>query len=235
MLKSLDSISTLAIFLASIAAVEAVPAVSLVFGPSDQATVIAAVLIVAAVAVFSKFVDGSTYGAGHMMSHEDHHDVRDKLKSNGCGFFAWPGWALYLTKFVGYLALSIALGPYILHVFEDAGGANIVPAPPATFNTWFTWIWVTAVAGAVFDKLAADFHHAMQWNMLALVASVISWAGFVASLVFLIMEFVQLPAGTQVQWETFLTVVVSIWILVSTIFTIRYGLILFYTEGYKQL
>jgi hypothetical protein len=200
----------------------ATPSVTLIFGPSDQAVLIAAAIIAVAFAIFGKLVHWGTYGAGHLMSHEDHDMLRDKIRGYGCGFFALPGWVLGLIKTIGYIALAIALGGFVLHVFEDAGGVNIADPPP--FLTWYTVIWVITLGAAILDKMAADFHHENSWTFLAAIISVISWAAFIASLIFIILELVQLPTGTQVQWETFLLIVVAVWILVSTYFTIRYGL-----------
>ncbi len=225
-------IATVALMASFVPVVEAVPQVVLIFGPADSALAIAVAIIAAFVAVMAKWIDFGALGAGRRMSAEDHESNRQALVS----FFKAPGWALMIA-FIIALGLSVvALAGYIQHVFEDASGTSIVPAPPDVFATWFTWIWALHAGSIAFTKIALDFYHDLSYTWFAVIVSAISFAGFAVGGGFTIAEMVQLPTGTQMQWEYVTITAFGVWFLLSAYMTGRYVNVAYNgSDNYKQL
>jgi len=211
----------------AVASVSAQPDMSVVFGPNDMIVVILGTILLTCLFGMARLFNWNLYGAGHLMSHGDHEKIDRLIGSYGCGFFKLGGGFLRgLIKFIGYAFFGFAASTFLLHVFEDAGGASLPPAPPGVFATWFTYIWLFAVAAILLDKMAADFHGENQWHLIAAIFSTLSFLLWVTDIVFIILEIV-LATGATLQWETVMIVMAAVWVLVSVLFTIRYWLVVY--------
>ena len=218
--------------LSLLSAASATPAVELIFGPADSFVAIVLAGLAIGLLAFSSLFDLSVYGIGVMMTADEHEAVRQSVRSNQCGFFALPNWFVGGFKSIGYILVTISLTGYTLHEFLDPiTGVSIVPALPATFNTWITWIWLTTVGAIVFDKMGHSLHAKCSMHVAAAVAFWIALVGWIGSVVFLILEFVNLAGTSAVQWEIFHTVSVSVWVLVGLYTAIRYSLIAYLNPG----
>lgn len=218
--------------LSLLSAASATPAVELIFGPADSFVAIVLAGLAIGLLAFSSLFDLSVYGIGAVMSADEHAAVRQGVRDYGCGFFALPNWFIGGFKSLGYILVTISLTGYTLHEFLDpTTGVSIVPALPATFNTWITWVWLTTVGAIVFDKMGHSLHAKCSMHAFAAVAFWFAFVGWVGSVVFLILEFVNLAGTSAIQWEIFHTVVVGLWVLVGLYTAIRYSIIAYLNSG----
>lgn len=212
--------------LSTIATASAQPAMAVIFGPNDMIVPVVVTLLAVGTFVVGRLFPWYAFGAGKMMSHEDHHRVDNIVKRATCSLMSPPGWFRAAVYFFGSVFLIVSLGGYTLHVFVDAADANLVPALPATFETWYTYVWTFTVGAMLFTKMALEFHAECQWHLLATISQFIGFLGFGAVIVFLILEFnLASTSGAVVPWEIVHCISVSLWTIVALLLAIRYMII----------
>lgn len=225
MVNSNKVLATVAL-LSTLATVAAQPAMSVIFGPNDMIVPVVVTILAVSYFMIGRLFPWYMFGAGKMMTHEDHHRVDRIVKQATCALMSPPGWLRATVFFFAVVYLAISTSGFTLHVFVDAADTNLAPAPPGTFLTWYTYVWAFTIGAMLFTKMALEFHSECQWHLLATISSLIGFLGFGAVIVFLILEYgLAATSGAVVPWEIVHTVGAAIWAILTLLMSIRYIII----------
>lgn len=202
--------STLAL-LACVGAVSAAPTVALTFGWNDVAPIIVITVLTVVLWTFAPFAGFGSAGNLSALTSDKMEQINNQLKTKMCGLYSVaPWWVALIVTLLGQAAFAVVFIGYILHEFIDDVGAVV----PLT-ETWYMIIVILAASAIRLHMIANEFYYRMSWFPAAVGASALAVLSWIATVVFLILEIVQLPATITIPWEIALLVVSGVWILVE--------------------